>query len=120
VRAVDSENQAGSARGATGNTSSPTVAVSKGGSAVGVQNPGRQLCSDASCAYIVVSVTGIAPGDYAIKFWDDAPGEQMPDRPIPVGGSGNASVQTENYFGYPGRHITATVDGVTSPQFTWY
>ncbi|MCW2700453.1 MAG: tandem-95 repeat protein [Blastococcus sp.] len=120
VRAVDSENQAGPARGATGNTSSPTVAVSKGSGAVGAQNPGRQLCVHASCAYVVVSVTGIAPGDYAIKFWDDAPGEQMPDRPISVGGSGNASVQTENYFGYPGNRITATVDGITSPQFTWY
>jgi hypothetical protein len=120
VRAVDTEDNFGPANGTSANTSFPTVAVSKGSGAVGVQNPGRQLCSDASCAYIVVSVTGIAPGDYAIKFWDDAPGGQMPDRPISVGGSGNASVQTENYFGYRNNHITATVDGITSPQFTWY
>ncbi|MGY1742154.1 MULTISPECIES: Ig-like domain-containing protein [unclassified Blastococcus] len=117
VRAVDSGGLAGPARGATGNTSSPTVSVYRGASAVGVGT-----CTHSSCGYIVVEVHGMQPGSYEIGYGSTAAAGgdlNATDNFISVDGAGNGVRDRPKYFGFPGQQVWATVDGVTSPRYTW-
>ena len=117
VRAVDTEGQAGPARGATGNTSRPSVAVYRGASAVGVGD-----CVHPSCGYIVVEAWGIAPGTYRIEYGSTASGGgdlNAVANYIGIGGDGHGVRDRPKYFGYPGHQVWAAVDGVTSPRYTW-
>ena len=117
VRAVDTEGLAGPARGATGNTSRPSVAVYRGSSAVGVGN-----CVHPSCGYIVVEGWGFQPGTYRITYGDNSGGAgdlNAVANNIGIGGDGHGVRDRPKYYGYPNRQVWATVDGVTSPQYTW-
>jgi hypothetical protein len=94
------------------------VAVSRGSSAVGVG-----VCTDQSCGYITVDVHGMAPGRYAITYASNAPGGATDlnanTQYIDVDGAGNGHVSGPKYFGYPNRQVSATVDGIRSPDYTW-
>lgn len=114
VRAVDTEGTPGAARGASANTSFPTVTVSQGAK---TQNA---YCDTSSCAYIVVTVSGIAPGSYPVSLGDNS-GDPTPYLAASIGvdGAGNGRMDRPNTFGYPGRQVWATVDGIRSADYTW-
>jgi hypothetical protein len=113
VRAVDTEGTPGAARGASANTSFPTVTVYRGSSYYNAET-----CYDPSCAYIAVRVTGIAPGSYSFRPQTQDGNAGMVNATINVDGNGNGNVQTPNYYGYPGHWVEATIDGITGRN-TW-
>ena len=89
----------------------PTVTVSQGaacGSAC------AKYCTDPSCAYIEVHLANFS-GSVTCSFDSNASGPAFPNQTFP----GNGDFQSKDFFGYPNRWVTATCNGVTSPQYYW-
>jgi len=89
----------------------PSVSLSKGGSA-----QGRPGCSSSACRFLNVSFGNFSGGNHTITCRSSAGGE---------GGwytytrSGPADASAVCYFGYPGRTVWVTVDGVSSNHVVW-
>jgi hypothetical protein len=114
VWAFDETGQAGSQGAASANTPTASVAVSQGA------KQQRTFCASSSCAYIVVTVNGLAPGTYNVQFDTNAPGgAPLVATTISVNSSGYGRVEGPNVYGYPNTYVAASVDGLWSPQYTW-
>ncbi len=87
------------------------VAVARGGSAQG--QPG---CSVSSCRYIQVTHSGFSSATHTIVCRASGGDEGGFYSYTRTGASGASSVC---YYGFPGRSVWATVDGVASPKITW-
>jgi hypothetical protein len=113
---VHARNAAGNGAdgSAAGNPTPPVVTIEKYGNAVG--EPG---CTDPSCQYIAVRVSGIRPGSYTFKPNTSAGNVGMVNATINVDGAGNGYVQTGNYFGFPNGSVSATIDGITGTRSPW-
>lgn len=90
----------------------PTVNVLKGpacGSACAAKG-----CTSSACAYIDVQL-GNFTGTVTCSFNSNGAGPNFVNETF----SGNGTWQSYDFFGYPGDWVTATCNGVTSPQYTW-
>lgn len=94
-------------------------------------------CGSASCARVIVNVSGFAPNTtYSGAIWTDCAGYTSTvtctgNNPMPsdttngkftvtTDANGNGSVTTNQYFGFPGAHLWAIVDGVHSDHgYAW-
>ena len=90
----------------------PTVSVSQGAACGSVCSGGQ--CTDPSCAYIEVHLANFS-GSVFCTFDSNAPGPSFYSQTFP----GNGDFRSKNFFGYPNRWVTATCNGVTSPQYVW-
>ncbi len=89
----------------------PAVSLSKGGSAVG-----RPGCTHASCAFLNVTFANFSAGTHTITCRasdGDEGGYYTYTR------SGSADSFAYCYYGFPGRTVWVTVDGVSSNQIVW-
>jgi hypothetical protein len=86
-----------------------TVSISKGGSAVG--QPG---CSSSACRWVTVSYSNFGGGSHTVVCRASNGDE---------GGwytySTSNTTSTVCYYGWPGRQVWVTVDGVESSHITW-
>ena len=90
----------------------PAVAVSKGaacGSACSTKG-----CTSSYCAYIDVQLSNFT-GSVTCSFNSNASGPAFVNETF----SGNGTFQSYDFFGYPNDWVTATCNGVTSPQYVW-
>ncbi|MGV8908716.1 MAG: Ig-like domain-containing protein [Propionicimonas sp.] len=69
------------------------------------------------CHYIVLNYSNVRPGTYAVKFWN-ASGVWFQYN---ISLSGNGSIQTSAYYGYPGTKVWVEVVGqlTTDQNFVW-
>jgi hypothetical protein len=89
----------------------PAVTVSKGAACNGACAPN---CKSSACAYIEVHLSNFS-GSVTCSFNSNGAGPAFVNQTFP----GNGDFQSKDYFGYPGDWVTATCNGVTSPQYTW-
>ncbi|MDO9354791.1 MAG: hypothetical protein Q7T55_13930 [Solirubrobacteraceae bacterium] len=90
--------------------SSPTVSVTKGGSAQG--QPG---CTSSACAYVQITFDRFPAGNHTVTC--RASGEEGGYYSYAASGtSGNSATC---YYGFPGREVWATVDDVQSNRVVW-
>ena len=86
---------------------------------------GRQPgCGTSDCAYFHITASGMAPNtDYQVNcYGDDGSGMQQFDTGTSYVGSGpagNISQDASCYWGYPGRPVYATLNGIRSSTSTW-
>jgi hypothetical protein len=99
----------------------PSVALSQGahcGPDCGLRGSNR--CTNRSCAWIHVTLSNFSPNQQVTCSFDsNAPGPPFPNRTVTADGNGNASVDTSDFFGYPGRQVWASCVGVQSSHCTW-
>lgn len=94
----------------------PTVIVSKGTPCGGESGPScGGTCTDASCAKVKIAVTGFGKDEVSCTLASDAPGPEFPARKV----SGESESEPGWFMGFPGKKLTATCGGVTSPTITW-
>jgi hypothetical protein len=84
------------------------VTVSKGAA---VNTSG---CTVAACAYLRVSLSGFSGGSHTVQCWSDFGGPALFYTYVT-----NNTTTEACYFGYPGYHAWAVVDGVESNHITW-
>ena len=90
----------------------PSVTVFKYGDARGEAN-----CSDSSCAYIGFRTANFSGTVSCVILWTNSAGNmEQASGPYSVGP--NASYSSQTYFGYPGKTVAATCNGVTG-RITW-
>lgn len=87
------------------------VAVAKGASAQGMSG-----CASAACRYIKVSFSGFSTGSHKITCRASG-GYEGGFYSYTRSGASNTSAIC--YYGFPGRKVWATVDGVASAKVTW-
>lgn len=88
-----------------------TVKAAKGGSA-----QGRAGCSSAACRFLQVSFSNFSGGTHTITCRASGGDEGGFYSYTRTGTSGTSAVC---YYGFPGRTVWATVDGVASNKITW-
>ena len=71
-------------------------------------------CTSSACAYVVVSFSGFSAGNHTITCYADDP-TAGPYYAYTTSATSSAIC----VYGFPGRHVWATVDGVSSGQLTW-
>ena len=79
------------------------------------------FCTDPSCAYMAVSVSGFAPNaNVHVTCYTtfDPNGQPFYDYDMRTNGNGDAS-SSVCIHGYPNREVWVTVDGVRSPNLRW-
>jgi large repetitive protein len=105
-------------KSATTNTEQ-SIRVSRGRSAVG-----QQGCGTSECAFFHITASGMAPNtDFQINcFGDDGSGMKQFDTGtsyVSSGPAGNVNQDASCYWGYPGRPVYATLNGIRSSTSTW-
>jgi hypothetical protein len=85
------------------------VSVAKGGSAQ------SSSCTVAACRYVKVTFSGFSSGTHTIvcRAGGDEGGFYSYTR------SGASNTSSVCFYGFPGRQVWATVDGVASSKITW-
>ena len=79
------------------------------------------MCSDPSCEFLTVELTGF-PANTDVRFQpaDSAAGTNgWPSTTRRTSEDGSYSLTEYYFFGYPGRDVWVTVDGVESNRLTW-
>jgi hypothetical protein len=95
-----------------------SVAISKGGSAVGQPN-----CATSGCRYVNISISSGAPNaTYTVKYRSSRDDRDWLTFTITTNPDGDVS-QTRGYWGYVGEQVWAVASGpdgtFTSPRVTW-
>jgi murein DD-endopeptidase MepM/ murein hydrolase activator NlpD len=88
----------------------PTVTVGKGA------RHNTSSCTSAACAYVTVTLNNFGAGAHAVQCFASYPGGQFGGY-THNGGGGSTSASC--YYGWPGRVVWVTVDGVRSNDFVW-
>ena len=88
-----------------------TVSVSKGSHAT------VSGCTASACAYIVVTFSGFPAGNHTVSCYADDPYPYL-TTPFYTYTTTSAS-SAVCVYGYPGYHVWASVDGVSSGKLTW-
>jgi hypothetical protein len=96
-----------------------TITVSRGRSAVG--QPG---CGTSECAYFHIDASGMDPNTrYQVNcYGDSGSGMHQFDTGtsyVSSGPAGNINQDASCYWGYPGRPVYATLNGIRSSTTTW-
>ncbi len=95
--------------------SSSRVAVYKGESA-----RGQNDCTNVSCAFIGVELTGFPSGTAVRCTFDSSVGSgPFVDLQTKVDAAGHVQAQSTNFFGNPGGWVSATCDGVRGELNPW-
>ena len=88
-----------------------SVSVSKGSHAT------VSGCTASACAYIVVGFSGFPAGNHTVSCYADDPYPYLTTPFYTYTTSSTSSAVC--VYGYPGYHVWASVDGVTSGKLTW-
>jgi murein DD-endopeptidase MepM/ murein hydrolase activator NlpD len=87
----------------------PSVSISKGGNAAG--QPG---CSSSACRWLVINWANFGGGGHTVRAYENG-AQWWSGAPISGGGGSWAGL----YYGWPGRGVHVTVDGVASNTIVW-
>ena len=90
---------------------SPSVALSKGSSAQGLSG-----CSSSYCRFMVIKFENFSGGGHTIRCRASGGDEGGFYAYTRTGSSGTTAIC---YYGFPGRTVWATVDGVSSNRIVW-
>jgi murein DD-endopeptidase MepM/ murein hydrolase activator NlpD len=90
----------------------PSVSISKGA------RHNTSTCTSAACAYINVTLNNFAGGAHAVRCFGSYPGDEGGFGSYTHNG-GSGSTSASCYYGWPGRVVWVTVDGVRSNDLGW-